>query len=272
MDLITKAVEEVLFRIPREILKLAYAEPFEYNRVNPTTLEEMILRKTVRARVLKDANIVGGDEVVIDVENISPQVFDDNILIFEIPGKLVNHREILSVLSANYATLGLIPNSPLPGYVAGRDAGRNDLMMAGMQMMDSRSSMPIVSTSNCEVVGHNIIKITAVRVYSSIKSIRCIVANDSRLQNLSIRNSPMFSELVTHAVKSYIYTTLNVKLDRGAIEAGQELPSIKAYVEGLSDADENYRTYLRETWSGVAFLADRESFSNLMRLQVSAAF
>ena len=60
-----------------------------------------------------------------------------------------------------------------------------------------------------------------------------------------------------------------IALDRGYLERGQELGVIKSYIDGLSDAEENYQTYLREEWGAVNTINDRLTYEDLLRIQIS---
>ena len=60
MDLITKAIQDVKYAIPREILRMAYLEDRVGQYVPaPTSLESAIRDKTILPRVVVDTDIVG---------------------------------------------------------------------------------------------------------------------------------------------------------------------------------------------------------------------
>lgn len=270
MDLINKATQEVLFTIPREILKLAYADPANF-RAAPISLEEQIKRKTIEARVLVDANIVGGETIIINLTGLTPKQIDKYNYVFEVPGERTNYRRILQVLSVNYMAYNSMTGQQANGIAAPSSPRVNDVSSAAQRAMDSRSNIPIVSNAECVMVGHNTIMVRNHLITASVVQARIVVCNDEDLMNLSIRNAPYFSKLCILAVKSYVYNTLLVALDRGYLERGQELGVIRTYIEGLSDAEENYQTYLREEWSGVGMMADRLGYDDLLRVQVSPA-
>lgn len=272
MDLITKAIDELKFTIPREILKLAYCEREDY-RAAPLSLDEEIRRKTIMARVLVDTNIAGGDTVIVDLKGLTPKIVDQYNYIYEIPADRVNGRTILTALSVSYMSYNALNNRYLPGASGYPSAyGGSDVLSAGRNMMNSRSSIPVVGTSDCIMVGHNTVMIRNHVIRAAGVQLRCVVTNDERLSNISIRSSPQFSQLCKYAVKSYIYNTLMVKLDRGYLERGQELGVIKSYVDGLSDAEENYQTYLREEWGVQGIFNDRLSNEDFLMLQGNISF
>lgn len=268
MDLITKAIDELKFRIPREILKMAYSEKKDF-REAPISLDEQIRRKTIMARVLVDANIVGGETVYIDLKGLTPLQIDQYNYVFEIPPSRTNHRTILSALNVAYMAYNSVANNYLPGTSASTPNFINDVGSAAHRAMDSRSNIPNVSNAECVVVGHNTIMVRNHLVTSSVVQLKCVVCNDERLSNISIRSAPAFSKLCELAVKSYIYNELLIKIDRGFLDRGQELGVVKSYIDGLSDAEENYQTYLREEWGVVATVNDRLVFEDLLRIQLS---
>lgn len=268
MDLITKAIDEIKYRIPREILKLAYLDKNFYTK-SPISLDEHIRQKTIIPRVLVDANIAGGDTIIVDLNGLTPKQIDQYNYIFDIPPERTNHRTILTALSANYMTVTSAVNNYLPGFTTGLTNNTNDITSSAYRAMASRSNIPIVSNVECLVVGHNTVMIKNHLLTAAVMQLKCVVTNDERLSNISIRSAPQFSKLCELAVKSYIYNELLVKIERGYLERGQELGVIKTYVDGLSDAEENYQTYLREEWGVVATVNDRVTFEDLIRIQIS---
>lgn len=267
MDLITKSLQELQWTIPREVLKLAYMDKIDF-RTAPISLEEQIRRKTIMARVYVDTNIAGGETIIVDLKGIGPKLVDEFNYIFEVPPERVNHRTILTALSVNYMNTNQLVGSLVPGYSNAVNSG-SDVTHASQRAMDSRSSIPIVSNSDCLMVGHNVVMVRNHMRTAAVVQLRCVVTNDERLSNISIRSAPMFSKLCQLAVKSFIYNEMVIKLDRGYLDRGQELGSIKAYIDNLADAEEMYQTYLTEQWGAVGIMNDRLTVDDLMHIQLS---
>lgn len=267
MNLINKAITEIKFRIPAEILKLAYQDDAPYARA-PISIDEKIRRKTIAARVLVDANLVGGDTVLIPLNKMKVVFSDEFNLHYEIPGEVINNRTILSVLSVSYTTYNAAVGNYSPNAGNISPTTSNDLTSAARRAMDAHSSIPVVSSADVEVIGQNTVMLKRHLITSMPAQLRCVVANDDELGNISIRSSADFSKLCELAVKSYIYNTLLIKLDAAFLNRGREMTSIKTYVDGLADAEENYQTYLREHWSGVATMNDRLSYEDLLTIQM----
>lgn len=267
MNLITKAIREIQFRIPREILKLAYEEKVQW-REAPISLDEQIRRKTIMARVFVDANIVGGETIYVDMEGLEARKLDEGNYVFNIPPERVNSRTILTVLAVHYQTYNTPANNFVPGVVGSKPMYIDDVNNAAQRAMASRSNIPVTGTADCYVVGHNTVMMRNYLLRSSVKQLKCMVTSDEQLSNISIRSAPDFSKLCELAVKSYIYNTLIVKLDRGFLERGQELGVIKSYVDGLADAEENYQTFLIENWSVHATINDRLNYESLLAMMI----
>ena len=275
MDLIAKALADIMYAIPRDILRLAYMEKELYSmgpvKQAPVSLDENIRQKTLYPRVLVDANIHGGETVIIDLQGIHPKRIDENNYVFEIPGKYVNYRTILSVLSMNYIRSDAMVNSSLQNSTSGVVSGLTALGSAANRAFNSRADIPIISNSECVVVGHNVVMVRNHLISAAMVQMRCVVTNDEHLNNISIRNAPEFSKLCILAVKSFIYNTLIIKMDRGYLEHGQELGIVKTFVEGYADAEEMYQTFLVERWGAVSFMNDRLGYEELLKLQIDPA-
>lgn len=269
MDLITKAIQDVKYAIPREILRMAYME----NRISqyvpiPTSLENAIRDKTILPRVVVDTDIVGGQTIIISLNGITPKAIDDHNYIFEIPPDRTDNRTIISVLAINY-----FRSENLPAYQFNSAPGiaptmGSELSMSAQRAMNSRGSIPIVSTAECTVVGHNVLMVRNHLKSAAMTQVRCRVENDQNLANLPITVAPMFSKLCTFAVKAYIYNELIVKLDRGHIDRGHELGSIKSIIDSYSDAEENYRTCRDEEWGAVATMCDTLVYRDLLTMMI----
>lgn len=267
MDLITYAVERILNVVPREILRLAYIGKQDY-RGAPKNLSTEIRRKTVEGRVIIDTNIVGGETIHVDLSGLKPVFHDQYHYVFEIPPERVNHRKIMTALSVNYMSYNKALSKYLPGVPAGTGGNVSDVMSAAHRAFDSRSNIPVVSNSDVDMVSDYTVRIRNHLHTASVVQLRCIVENEERLANISMRNAPAFATLCLHAAKAYIYKELLLTLERGYLEHGQELGAVKNYVDGLSDAEENYQTYLEENWAAISVMNDRPLYDDLLKMQL----
>lgn len=275
MNTISKAVQEIRFVVPNQVLKLAYMGRFNFHESNqrtaPITLDEQIRRKTIEARVMVDSDIIGGETIVIDLVGLVPEQLDEFNYIFRIPPERLNYRTILTALTVNYMTYNTVNNNYLPGTSAMTPNYINDVSSAAHRAFDSRGNIPIVSSAEVLAVGHNTIMVRKHLIASSVVQARVVVTNDQNLMNISIRNAPTFSKLCKLAAKSFIYNELIVEMDKNYLERGQELGAIKTIVDGYSDAEEMYQTCLREEWAAVSLINNRLSYEDVLKLAINPA-
>lgn len=235
----------------------------------PVSLDEQILNKVIRQRVLYDCNIVGGQTIIVSLENLRPTYVDTYTLIFEIPAELLMHRSLISVLSIGYLPYASSYNSLGVGMGTVNPGSMSDLMSAAQRVGDSMSDIPPISNASVELIGYNTILVRDQLRVTNAYQLRCVVGNEENMNNINPRSFLNFCQLCTFAVKSYIYNNLIVKIDNAYLTGGQELGSIKQLVESYSDAEENYMTYLREVWQAVAYMNNDIDHDRFIRLQIS---
>lgn len=266
MNIISKALNEVSYRIPNQILKEVFTERNYRWRETPITIEEQITNKVIRPRVLVDCNLVGGTEAFIPLEGLECELIDNFTVVYRIPKDKTQGRSITSVLSVSFTTQslasaqgamsGLNPNSvTAPG-------------LAGMAMMDSFSPIPLTSTARVTLIAENTIMIRDTSPIISSAFIRCILSNDENLANMQMRVIPDFCKLVELAVKSYIYNESIIKIGMAQLSGGMDLGKYKEIVEGYSEAEELYQEFLRTVWSKVSLINDQPSFLRLQKLMI----
>jgi len=102
MNAISKAMSEVYYNIPMEIINLGFNDNPAYAA---HSIDETIMSRVIRPRVLVDCNIVGGVEMYINL--MYCKIFDystnyGNEFLIEVPKQVTNNRSIISVLSIFY--------------------------------------------------------------------------------------------------------------------------------------------------------------------------
>lgn len=268
MNPITKALSEIAFRIPRDILIEVFTPKQYMWRDQPINYEEQIRNIVIRSRVMVDCDLVGGTEAFISLSDVPQQHTDVDrlITVYHIPKHKTQGRSITSVLSLSYVTAGasVYMNNALnfdPCSVT-------DPLMAGRAMMDNMSSLPIPSTAKVQLIGENTVMVKDSIVAPSTGILRCILANDENFSHLQVRSIPYFCRLCELATKSYIYNQYIITLDRGRLEGGAEIGRFREVIDSYSDAEEMYQEYLMNTWRKVAFMNDRESFERFTKLMI----
>lgn len=266
MNCITKSLNEISYRIPKEILREVFTDKSYRWRDAPISIDEQITNKVIRPRVLIDCNLVGGTEAFIPVQGLEFEMIDNFTTVYHIPKERTQGRSIMSVLSVSFTSHAF-------GQAAGGLSGINPnsvtpTLSAGMAMMDSFSPIPLTSTARVQLIAENTIMVKDTSPVISSAYIRCILANDDNMNHIQLRAIPPFCRLVELAVKSYIYNESIIKLDMARLSGGQDLGKYKEIVESYSDSEEMYTEYLMKTWSAIALFNDRESFTRLLKLGI----
>lgn len=268
MSAIQKALTDIKFVVPPQILFEAFKDSSASRFNIPTrSIDEVIKEKVLYPRVLVDCNLVGGSYSIIDLTNLSPMTPAFNQFVFQIPDNLTGGRKIMSALSVSYIpyTASFYANQYL-GVGNG-----NNLTNAAERVFNSHASVAAISTARVELIGHNLILITDKNVISPTYAVRVILENDEHLSNIQPRSWLVFSELCALAIKSYIYNTLAIQMGSAYLQGGQELGIFKEIIDGYSNAEEDYKTKLREVWMGVAVMNDPSQYTKFLKLQISPA-
>ena len=82
---------------------------------------------------------------------------------------------------------------------------------------------------------------------------------------MQMRYIRQFSELCVYAVQAYIYNEYIIQMDIGELHGGQNLGKFKEIIESYQDADELYRTFLREKMGKIFVMNDTESYTRFLR-------
>lgn len=261
MNVIQKSVADVLRVIPRPILETVFTKKSSGWKAAPINLEDAILHEVIRPRVWLDCNLVGGHEVYIPLEGLSPEYPDNVTTIYRIPKSRTNGRTILSPLN-----ITLIDPTNALATMNTASCGVSAYGTAIDAVMNAQAPMPIISTANIRMLGENVIMVRDTVRLPTNSWLRCIVTHDDALSHILPRSYRAFCKLVEYAVKSHIYNEHILELDNGEIRGGHSLGRFAQIVESYSDAEELYQTYIKETWEVVSRLNDRETVQRLVRL------
>lgn len=265
MNALLYAINEINSQIPFEILQAAFTIDEQPTTVNLTTLDDKILRKCLRKRILVDANIVGGIELIIPLGNVPPAYYENNYTIYQIPPELTMNREIISALSitALPANSGFnstsLDSSGFGTPNGGNSAYSNNfnpLMAVANRIGDSAAIGGVMHNAHLELVGFN-----TVLVYASYRTIahlgmRVVIENENNLNNIQPRSYKNLGMLCVLGTKAYIYNKLIIAINSGYLSGGQDLGMFKSIIDNYSSAEEDYNTFLREIWSPVAYMND----------------
>jgi len=251
MDAINKALTDLYFSVPSEILQLGFND----NPLYATqSLDETILTRLIRPKILVDCNLVGGIEVYISIHQCTVSDYSNNYLLeylIDVPKIITGNKSIISALG-----LFDVSNNITSG------TGTGELSSELARQVSSVSSDQAIATTKLELVGENKVLVTDPVAVFLTGVLKCVVTNDVNLSNISPRSYPALSQLVVLGVKAYIYNHMIVKLGKGYIHNGHELGIVNDIIAEYSSANEDYRLYLQEVWAKVAFHNDKDRLSN----------
>lgn len=263
MDVISKAIDECKFQIPRQILEVCFNNRDQYYRLMPTSIDEHIRNEVLKPRVLVDCNLVGGTEIFVPLAGLQQERINDYTSVYKIPKNRTQNRTILSVLNITFSNPNMITN-----YGISSQCGNSTMLQGGQQVMDAMGSIPITSTAYVQLIGENVVMVRDTVILPANIYLRCIVQNDENMSHIQLRSYRAFAKLAVLAVKAYIYNEMIVRMDQGELYAGQELGIIKSKIEEYADSEELYQTYMTEVWQKVAFMNDRETYNRFKRILI----
>jgi hypothetical protein len=273
MNAIQKAIDEIKYRIPKAVLEKVFIQRrFDWRQTVNSNIDDQILVNVIRPRVLVDCNLVGGTQAMIPLDGLAFAKPNDFTTVIHVPKSRTQGRSINSVLNLAFLSPGVTASwaGGGAGSAMGQfNSGENSAAMgAAIGMMAAVDKIPIVSTSNVQLIAENTVMIRDVISIPSNGFLRCILANDEDLNHLQPRSYLQFSKLVEYAVKSYIYNELIINIDTAELQGGQQLGIFKTVLDGYSDAEQNYQDYLRDTWEAVAIMSDSMSYNRLIKLTI----
>lgn len=267
MNIIQKAISDIRYKIPAEILDLTFRKTDYQGRQLPISIESKIRELVIHARVLVDCNITGGEQILINISELVPQwVQQPYSAVYHIPKALTRGKTISTALSITYGSALLGASQFSPQSIS------SNMLDAANQVLQSNLSIPQISTAVIELIGENIIWVRDTMSIPSMLWLRCIIENDENLNNIKPQYALDFGKLVEYATKAYIYNTLNIQLDIGQLHGGMNLGKIREVVDGYSDANELYETYLEENWRKMSIMNDKETNQRVMALAVGGGF
>ena len=263
MNALDYAVNEVKNKIPYELLYAGMTYREDPQMINLSSIEEKLVQKVIKKRVLLMCNVIGGIQQFIPINQLYPSFSENMYTVYQVPSELVMNKEIVSALHLSY-----VPGSGFMG--GGGYSGVGSVTSPGMPQMFSMNPVEnvasrigaaasmtgVLTNAHLEIVAYNTIAVYA--NYRSLTNfgILVVLENDSKLNNLQPRSYQALGRLCELATKAYIYSTLIVPVNSGYLSGGQDLGVFKNILESFSNSEEDYQTYISEVWGKVLFLND----------------
>lgn len=266
MNPITKAVDEAMRRIPKQILDKVFVDPNQSWRQSPSNnVAEQIKEKVIFPRVITDCNLVGGAHVRIRLDGVAYDVGENDYThVYRIPKDLTNGRTITSVLDVSYGTQ--YQTQAHRGGM-GMSNGGAAVMMASA-VMEAQMRPANSSSARVTLVGENTVMVQDTVMLSANLYLNCIIAHDENMSHLQARNYRPFARLVELAVKSHIYNESIILMDMGELYGGAQLGRFKEVIDGYADSEQMYQDYLTEKWQKIDFMNDSALMQKFIGLMV----
>ena len=242
--------------IPPEILEYGFSDRDTRDEV--VSIDEMIYKKVIHYRVMKDMNIDGGKfkEILLRREYMEKMTRnkDDVHLhtgrwsIYRIPPQARDGLPIAEVMSLKFrgAYAGYQPYSP--GYVGGAN-----LTTLAQGVLDAHTFQSAPPTPNIELLAGDLVRLWPSQHHGTMWAINCRLCYDDRLTNLNTSAIIPFADLCVLAVKAYIYNQMTVQLDKAYIQNGYQIGQFKTIIDSYADANDKYDEKYKEL-AGAMFL------------------
>lgn len=257
---VSYAIDHVKFVIPRPILEKVFLQRSVWARAQPMTIDAHIFNEVIRARVLPACDMIGGTEVYIDLGDVPMERVDLYTTVYRIPKEKTQGRSIMNVLNITFSDPTGVTNMSNP-----LGCQNTEMLNAGQAVMNAMGTLPITSTSQIQLIGDNVVLVRDVTQMPANLYLRCTIAYDETMANLQPRSYRYFAKLTEYAVKAYVYNEYIIQMDVGELHGGQQLGRFKEIIDGYSEAEELYQTYLYEKMGKIFRLNDTESLGRLYR-------
>ena len=162
---IEKAIDEVQYIIPEEVLRLAFTfrQPYQFH--GAVSIPAMLREQVIDRRVRQDLDLKGVTKQIIPLAGLDQEWLDKYNLVIRIPMERTSGRSISSCLSLSFGQVGsygfnygLAANN----FTLNGDNARSVVTDRLNNMMAAHSPIPQVSSANVKLIGENTILVTDV--------------------------------------------------------------------------------------------------------------
>lgn len=264
MHPISKAIDEIIWGIPEEILNVVFLTDAMVNCGELVSMETRIKEMVITPRVLVDMDLYGGTEDFIPLDMpVQLRWVDPYTAIYQIPDELTQNRPIIQAYSIHFGIVG---------YQAGGQALNYTESAMGAEarkVLDAAKRTPPAQTSYLNLIAHNVIMTRFVYLPYSAAYLRCRLGNDESLSFIRSVSIPAFANLCELAVKAYIYNKMRIKIDQAYLSGGQQLGSFGGAIQEYADCNQMYKEALLK-WRKTTIFNDPESRRRHLRTVTGA--
>lgn len=259
MNPIVKALDEIKFQIPIEILNQVFISQEALNCGHVVSLDTRIREDILEPRVFVDIDLKGGTEAFIPLDTpVRAEYHDPYTVIYHIPDEVVQNRRIVQVYSVHFALLGYQNAGMALHYT------ESPLSASVRQILDSAMRVPPASTSYLNLIAHNVVMARFVYLPYKTAFMRVRLGSDEALSHIRAPAIPAFSELCVLATKAYIYNRMMVAMDQGQLSGGQMLGMFREIISEYREAEITYQERLIR-WSKHSVMNDPEAMRRHIR-------
>lgn len=243
------ALTRIKASIPPEILEYAFSQRDVREEVLP--IDEIILQRVIRGRVLKDMNLTGGYYKKIMLRREYLEKLDRNIddarmntgryALYRIPPEEREGRSINEVISLEYY-------GPYNGHLPtlhGYPAGANIPSITG-HILDSHTLASTPPKPTVVLQAGDLVKLYPAQLSVVHWVMNCRLAFDDDLNNLNTSAINPFARLCVTATEAYIYNTLMITVDQAQVQAGRAIGAFKQKIDEYQNANQRYEEELKD--------------------------
>jgi hypothetical protein len=258
---ISRAIRE----IPRMLLEDAFLKREYPYRQSPKTIEQCIKEEVIYKIVLPDLNLENGVYSFIPLNNAQVIQSDYDAQIYYIPKEVTGGRAILTAI-----TVGTASPYMEQGFAA--NCGNSMINRKIHQLVSSISDLQVTTNSRVELIAENTVLVRDIGTqWLGGMYLVCILEMDDQLSNIRPRSIPFFTQLITLAIKGYMYTELIINVDKGRIYAGADLGIYREILMEYRDAWATYYDLLREKAGKILYMNNGENMNRHLRYLISGS-
>lgn len=264
MNPITKALDEIRFTIPIEILNQVFVSQDMQTCGAMISLDARIRETVLEPRVFVDMNLIGGTEYFVNLQApVRSEYADPYQVVYYIPDEVVQNRQIVQVYSVHFGLLGYSTAALSLGY--GDSAMGSELR----KVLDSALKTPPAMTSYINLIAHNVVLVRYAYMPSAAAFMRVRLASDAMFSDIRPTAIHDFAKLCALGVKAYIYNKMVMPMGQAYLSGGQAFGAFQDAVMGYSDVEQQYQDALRK-WKKTALYNDPEAKHRYLRTLVGA--
>lgn len=262
------ALNEIRQRIPVQLLQQGFPSLGTGFDNTVVSLDERIRSTVLETRVITDINLLGGTEANLPLSSATVDRVDDFTYVYRLDDRATQGRHVTQVFNLGYGPYGVFGSGAI-----GSTYGNNTINQMTQNINNASMGITLVSTSHLSLIGHNTFMVRFPGVPANYIGgdrtlwVRCRIADDGYLSSIRPNAYPVFADLCVLAVKAYLYNSLAISIDEGAIRTGQVLGVIREMLWNMQEAESLYQE-ARRKWQGVAVAQDPIQYRNFLSLQI----